>query len=265
MFSFVLGFLGFVFALGYSCWIAYQWILVETKETLRLLGKRSVLLVIAHPDDECMFFSPIITSLISAGVSLHVLCLSTGNNDGLGEIRKKELTKSCAVLGVKSTIIDDELLKDGWREWEAENVSDVLEVVLETHKGINTLMTFDRNGISGHPNHCSVWNGVRYFASIAEKDYSLLELETVPVVCKYIGILSSIYDYVNEGIQRTLPKESSQSKRVFVGVSSIRQFVKGFSAMRQHKSQLAWFRFLYLIFSRYMTINSLILRVPKFE
>lgn len=37
-----------------------------------------VLLVTAHPDDEAMFFAPALLSMASAGVQVHVLCLSTG-------------------------------------------------------------------------------------------------------------------------------------------------------------------------------------------
>ena len=37
-----------------------------------------ILLVTAHPDDECMFFSPTLSSLADAGAELWLLCLSTG-------------------------------------------------------------------------------------------------------------------------------------------------------------------------------------------
>lgn len=37
-----------------------------------------VLLVIAHPDDECMFFVPTLLHLRFCAAETHVLCLSTG-------------------------------------------------------------------------------------------------------------------------------------------------------------------------------------------
>ena len=37
-----------------------------------------MLLVTAHPDDECMFFAPTVTSLVARGAELWLLCLSTG-------------------------------------------------------------------------------------------------------------------------------------------------------------------------------------------
>lgn len=69
---------------------------------------RGCLLVTAHPDDECMFFTPAIRAAIHAGERVHLLCLSSGNHDGLGAMRRRELERSCAVLGITSvTVIED--------------------------------------------------------------------------------------------------------------------------------------------------------------
>lgn len=38
---------------------------------------RSILLIIAHPDDEAMFFSPILITLIKS-CRIYLLCLSSG-------------------------------------------------------------------------------------------------------------------------------------------------------------------------------------------
>uniref|UniRef100_A0ACB8ECP3 Uncharacterized protein n=1 Tax=Sphaerodactylus townsendi TaxID=933632 RepID=A0ACB8ECP3_9SAUR len=56
------------------------------------------LFVTAHPDDETMFFAPSILKLARA--RLWLLCGSTGNYYNQGAIRKEELLKSCAVLGI---------------------------------------------------------------------------------------------------------------------------------------------------------------------
>ena len=67
-----------------------------------------ILLVIAHPDDECMFFTPSVRYFRNRGDRVDLLCLSTGNFDGMGPVRRGELEKSAAVLGINSvTIIDD--------------------------------------------------------------------------------------------------------------------------------------------------------------
>jgi N-acetylglucosaminylphosphatidylinositol deacetylase len=79
-----------------------------------------ILLLTAHPDDETFFFGPTLTSLIpslSAPISassrekasdtvaltfpqVYSLCLSVGNADGLGDIRRRELGDSLDILGV---------------------------------------------------------------------------------------------------------------------------------------------------------------------
>lgn len=42
------------------------------------LGAKRVLIVVAHPDDECMFFGPTIFRLCEQGADVHLLCLSNG-------------------------------------------------------------------------------------------------------------------------------------------------------------------------------------------
>ena len=74
---------------------------VQYNQANNVLGRR-VLLLTAHPDDECMFFGPTILALTAAETThaVYSLCLSSGDADGLGNIRKKELSGSLDVLGV---------------------------------------------------------------------------------------------------------------------------------------------------------------------
>ena len=58
---------------------------------------RRYLLVIAHPDDEAMFFGPTIQHLIKLGKDVFVLCLSEGNFYGDGTRRVVELRQSLLV------------------------------------------------------------------------------------------------------------------------------------------------------------------------
>jgi N-acetylglucosaminylphosphatidylinositol deacetylase len=73
---------------------------------------RNILLVIAHPDDEVMFFGPTLVGITnsSAANNVRVLCLSNGisledgltigNAEGLGGIREQELTESLRYFGI---------------------------------------------------------------------------------------------------------------------------------------------------------------------
>lgn len=63
-----------------------------------------VLLLTAHPDDECMFFAPTLLALRDrVSVEVFSLCLSVGNADGLGQTRRHELSRSLDVLGVDAS------------------------------------------------------------------------------------------------------------------------------------------------------------------
>jgi N-acetylglucosaminylphosphatidylinositol deacetylase len=90
------------FALWHILLISYKKPSICTKKTL---------LVIAHPDDECLFFAPTLLNL----KNVHVTCLSTGNTEGLGKVRSKEIKESCKVFSIAPDNVhqvDDELLRD---------------------------------------------------------------------------------------------------------------------------------------------------------
>ena len=91
---------------------------------------KSVLLVTSHPDDESMFFGPTIQAAKRMGAQVHILCLSTGDADGLGEVRAKELDSAGAHLGVTSVdLVDDSALRDGFDEkWPVEAVAARVDV-----------------------------------------------------------------------------------------------------------------------------------------
>lgn len=86
-----------------------------------------------------------------------------GNSNGLGELRTCELYHSCSMLGIQQSkvmIVDDVDLQDGLQQhWDvctvAKHVSEYVEKV-----EAEVLITFDQHGVSGHPNHTSVWSGV---------------------------------------------------------------------------------------------------------
>nr|KAF6458135.1 phosphatidylinositol glycan anchor biosynthesis class L [Rousettus aegyptiacus] len=144
---------------------------MKSQEQAGLLGGGSrTLMVIAHPDDEAMFFAPTVLGLARLRHRVFLLCFSAGNYYNQGEIRKKELLQSCDVLGIPPS----------------------------------SVMIIDNRDFPDDP--CVQWNR-EHVASI------LLQ---------------------------------------HIEVNSI-----NLKAMSCHRSQLLWFRQLYVLFSRYMRINSL--------
>ena len=98
-------------------------------ELKQLLTKKRLLLVIAHPDDEAMFFSPLLIAMRNTGM-LYILCLSTGNAENLGELRRNELYSSAQHYDIAPTnisIIDHNMLQDGLRTaWSAHLISSII-------------------------------------------------------------------------------------------------------------------------------------------
>ena len=70
---------------------------------LSALRDKRICLLIAHPDDEAMFFAPTVLALTrpEMGNRVSILSLSSGDAEGLGETRSRELVESALVLGLR--------------------------------------------------------------------------------------------------------------------------------------------------------------------
>lgn len=67
-----------------------------------LRDAKSTLIVVSHPDDECLFFAPAILATVRRARNHGaLLVMSAGNHYGLGGTRRKELKASCAELGIR--------------------------------------------------------------------------------------------------------------------------------------------------------------------
>ncbi|KAL4891301.1 N-acetylglucosaminyl-phosphatidylinositol deacetylase [Aspergillus ambiguus] len=255
----------------------------------RLYNKR-ICLLIAHPDDEAMFFAPTVLALTNPefGNHLKILCLSSGDADGLGHIRKKELQKSALQLGLRSEsdvfIVDEPArFRDSMTTtWSEADVADLLASAFTpppTAKGkgspatIDVLVTFDSAGVSNHPNHRSLYHGAVRFLRNLMRDrpgyacpVTLYTLTSTSLPRKYIGVLDAPLTMVL-GALRTLRSAISASRRRLAKddmpnrllfVASVREWMTAQSAMvHAHRSQMVWFRWGWITFGRYMAVNDL--------
>uniref|UniRef100_A0A3Q2CD22 N-acetylglucosaminylphosphatidylinositol deacetylase n=1 Tax=Cyprinodon variegatus TaxID=28743 RepID=A0A3Q2CD22_CYPVA len=203
------------------------------------------LIVTAHPDDECMFFAPTIIRLAELNARVHLLCLSEGNYYNQGAQRREELLSSCAVLGIPAsrvTIIDHKKLPDDPKaEWSVSLVSSTVLNHINEHS-INTVLTFDGSGVSGHANHVAIYKALSESSLSFPADCVLLSLETVGLLRKYLSFLDLPFSWL-------LPSH-------FCCVVGSKGYKQAKAAMLCHRTQLLWFRYLYITFSRYMFINT---------
>ncbi|KAF8893224.1 putative deacetylase LmbE-like domain-containing protein [Gymnopilus junonius] len=250
------------------------------------ITSKNILLVTAHPDDETMFFAPTILSLQrKADVNLYHLCLSNGNAEGLGETRRRELDHSLDILGIPLTkrwLINHPDLQDNQTaSWNADVIARSLEpYVLDLN--VDTILTFDQDGVSSHPNHKSIPEGVKLLIqNVRGKSTAhprLYTLVSVSLPLKYISFVSGALtkldisrylftlqleflvirvlgiwypDLLNPAIPR-----NPEAHAMPTFVLGYQGYLKALEAMKAHESQLVWFRYLYVAFSRYMWVNT---------
>uniref|UniRef100_A0A8C7RT49 N-acetylglucosaminylphosphatidylinositol deacetylase n=1 Tax=Oncorhynchus mykiss TaxID=8022 RepID=A0A8C7RT49_ONCMY len=216
---------------------------IKSSQTSDLTGDVRALFLTAHPDDECMFFAPAILRLVELNASVHLLCLSQGNYYNQGFQRREELLDSCAVLGIPAsqvTIHDcKELPDDPNVEWSISMASSLILKHIRAHS-INLVLTFDGRGVSGHSNHTAIYKAVRILHS--PTDCSLLSLLTIGVLRKYLSFLELPISWL-------LPSD-------LCCIIGSKGYIQAKRAMLCHRTQLLWFRYLYIWFSRYMIINT---------
>ncbi|KAI9465661.1 LmbE-like protein [Lactarius psammicola] len=249
-----------------------------------------ILLLTAHPDDETFFFGPTLTSLIpSSGVSLspnpespihpnsvpfthpqvYSLCFSVGNADGLGYIRRRELRDSLDVIGVaedKRWVLDKNEFQDNiTARWNASLIAATVYDFISDHD-ISIILTFDSYGVSGHPNHCSLYHGVSELLAMSPASFkyplAAYSLASKSVVTKYIGILAPIlvkpkmtFFRVLESTVRDTEDGSPDLPVRPIFVAGIGGYYRAVLATLQHRSQRTWFRWLYMVFSQYLWVN----------
>jgi N-acetylglucosaminylphosphatidylinositol deacetylase len=207
-------------------WVATAVLSASSFPAPGTLHRARILLLIAHPDDEAMFFSPTLLALTDPSLDNHVkiLCLSAGNADGLGETRKKELVESASTLGVRRTdvfILDDDRFVDGMdKNWSATEIAKLLTEAFapalaspatkekgtvngkapnKPSAGIDVLITFDARGVSDHPNHRALYSGAVLFLRNVMRGHAgwecpvaLYTLPTVNILRKYSSVLDAI-------------------------------------------------------------------------
>ncbi|EGF98104.1 uncharacterized protein MELLADRAFT_118612 [Melampsora larici-populina 98AG31] len=178
-------------------WPMFWWIVTSILSDhpslfpISLRNSKSTLIIVAHPDDECLFFGPTIISILKK-TKTHgaLLVLSSGNHYGLGEIRRIELKASCTELGIREERCDvmdiSSVQDDPVKWWPTETISKVVKDYLDKWM-IDSIVTFDDQGISGHINHRAV------SAAVTQLSLSLNATRSITTSSKHLKPAPSLY------------------------------------------------------------------------
>jgi N-acetylglucosaminylphosphatidylinositol deacetylase len=222
----------------------------QASEGLSAYGT-GLLLVVAHPDDEAMFFSPLLWYCVGKSIPVAMVSLSTGNFNGLGATRAAEFHLSAAVFGIDPRLVfvlDRPDLQDGMNNnWPVALVADaVLECVdLLEHNfnfHVSIICSFDEYGVSGHPNHIATFHGTSlaqsrlrgradrnheplkcYDHNLEKNDSSrvlespkgvvMWKLKSTSLVRKYIGVVDLFFSLCSRLTQKLTNRNHVRSKR----------------------------------------------------
>lgn len=206
---------------------------------------KTTLIITAHPDDEAMFYSPMLKYLTELNCKIKILCLSTGNYDGIGSIREEEFRSISKELRMEdNAILDHKDLQDHFsKKWNDQIVSEQIKAYIDNNKDIGTIITFDENGVTKHPNHISCYDGLVYYLKenreeIKKEGIQVYLLDSFSFISQYTFILPFIYFYFKE-------HGYFNSKLMFP-----------YRLMQIYKSQFKLFRKVHVLISCYSYLNS---------
>ncbi|KAK9454505.1 putative deacetylase LmbE-like domain-containing protein [Dipodascopsis uninucleata] len=247
-----------------SKFIVKPLILMPNERTIKShFASKKIALLIAHPDDEAMFFGPtmhiirrlaLITNTPTTNIpdtNFRILCLSTGNAENLGETRRNELIASAAKFGIPPTnvvVFDDPAVQDAMgTTW---HITDIDRLVTKFLADVDVVITFDGSGVSGHTNHISLYNYAHnLIAPLGSKEVWVLK--STSIFRKYTSFFDIPFSYIYNRL-------FSPSGSTVVMVSDAKEYSQTRDAMtKAHVSQMIWFRWGWISLSRYMVVNEL--------
>lgn len=206
--------------------------------------KKNSLLVVAHPDDETIFFGGLLQ--VHRRRPWKVICVTDGNADGLGEKRRGDFARACAKFKIKS-----------YEMWDFpdrfEHRLDVLKLAERlSHENAVEVFTHGPLGEYGHPHHQDVCLAVhRAFEkranvwSVAHNMYAekifRIPRKAYNVKCE---VLEGIYFDQTRRFARLLPAQSHEGFAQ-IGLAEIETlhafFISGTPPNKKDLKAYAWF------------------------
>jgi len=144
--------------------------------------KPRFLLIFAHPDDEAFIAAGLVCRYGAGGASFSLVSATRGDAGGLGdpplctrealpERREDELRQSATLLGIRHIHILDYLDKR-LADASLPKVRGELVNIICTYRP-HIVITFDSNGMNGHPDHVAISRFTMDAVAVARNPYGL--------------------------------------------------------------------------------------------
>ena len=205
--------------------------------------KVKICLLIAHPDDEAMFFSPLLHQAKNVN-SFKIICLTHKSSH-----RNEELKNSLKIYNIPESNLTtynfadsqtSSIVSDIRSKPELRNLTAQIKK-LEAEDYI--FFSFDEEGVSGHVNHKDCYTLLEKCLDLNVTQF--FKLKSCSLVEKYLIPGMKLY------------------RSSFTIFQTFEDWKVGYAAMSEgHVSQMIWFRYLYLCFSRYMWKNDYVMVRP---
>ena len=119
---------------------------------------RSVLVVVAHPDDESFGLGAVLSTFVDQGATVSVLCFTRGEASSLhgvagdlAQVRKRELGAAAHVLGIGHVELRNHP-DGGLSGVDLRTLVDEVSMSLIAVDA-DGIVVFDADGVTGHPDH----------------------------------------------------------------------------------------------------------------
>ena len=152
---------------------------------------KTVLLIISHPEDSILYFSPTIKTLIEQNIKLKILSLTQTKDES--ENNFKEISKNLKLEDNKIIILDN---------YKVENISNEIKKFMDENNDIGTIITFDENGI-GINDNSECYLGFEHFLKnnredVKKREINIFLLDSFNILFKYTFIIPFVFFYCKE-------------------------------------------------------------------
>ncbi|KXK08733.1 PIG-L family deacetylase [Candidatus Dojkabacteria bacterium] len=193
---------------------------------------KSILVFVAHPDDESAFTSGLINKAIREKLDVRVIVMSKGENStnryrldpnmDLASTREYELINALQKLGVSNYSIEN--LPDGGLSNYTEEMLKIIDFE-RNQKATQLFVTLEPSGIYGHPDHIALTQTVTQYTDIYNLPliFATIKQQIMPA-----------QDMLSMGIDPELISPLEPSHKISLNLEArIRKYL----ALRAHRSQ----------------------------